>query len=126
MKELARSLLLGIWSRPGADKGRPIPFVASRPGGLAPIQALVIATEPRSEHASLQGATKGVVFLATPFRGTAFQDIAKAAVLFLGVSARLAGETATCGVINGLMAIMWQMTVTRSSISGSVLGLDQT
>ncbi|KAK3685898.1 hypothetical protein B0T22DRAFT_466802, partial [Podospora appendiculata] len=93
VKELARSLLLGIRSRPGADQGRPILFIASCLGGLILIQAMVIAAEPGSEYTSLWRATGRVVFLATPFRGTAFQDIARAAVLFLEVSARLAGET---------------------------------
>lgn len=97
VRELARSLLLGIHSRPGADKGRPILFIASCLGGLILIQAMVIAAEPESEYTSLWRATGGVVFLATPFRGTAFQDIARAAVV-LEVSARLAGET-----VNGLL-----------------------
>ncbi|KAK0752400.1 hypothetical protein B0T18DRAFT_292453, partial [Schizothecium vesticola] len=91
--ELARSLLLGVHSRPGADKGRPILFIASCLGGLILIQAIVIAAKPESEYTSLWRATGGVVFLATPFRGTAFQDLARAAVVVLEVSARLAGET---------------------------------
>lgn len=98
VRELARSLLLGIHSRPGADKGRPILFIASCLGGLILIQAMVIAAEPGSEYTSLWRATGGVVFLATPFRGTAFQDIARAAVAVLEVPARLAGET-----VNGLL-----------------------
>lgn len=98
VRELARSLLLGIHSRPGADKGRPILFIASCLGGLILIQAMVIAAEPESEYMSLWRVTGGVVFLATPFRGTGFQDIARAAVLFLEFFAGLAGET-----VNGLL-----------------------
>lgn len=78
--ELARNLLLGIQSRPGADEGRPILFIASCLGGVILIQAMVIAARSEKEYVSLWRATGGIVFLATPFRGTAFQDIARAAV----------------------------------------------
>jgi hypothetical protein len=88
VNELARSLLLGIHSRPGADK-RPILFIASCLGGVILLQALVIAAEPGSEYASLWEATGGVVFLATPFRGTAFRDVAALATPFLKTYASL-------------------------------------
>jgi len=81
--ELARVLLLSIQSRRGADVDRPILFIASCLGGTILIQALVIAAKQQSEYASLWRATRGIVFLATPFRGTAFQDVAGVAVTIL-------------------------------------------
>ena len=77
MKELARRLLLSIRCRPGP--GRPILFIASCLGGIILAQAMVIAADPSSDYNSLWQATGGIVFLATPFRGTAFQDIARIA-----------------------------------------------
>ncbi|OQE13653.1 hypothetical protein PENFLA_c045G03245 [Penicillium flavigenum] len=93
--ELARRLLLAIHSRPGAEKNRPLLFIASCLGGVILSQALVIAARSGSEYASLWRATGAVVFLATPFRGTAFEDIARAAVSFLKVYARLADKVVT-------------------------------
>lgn len=93
--ELARSLLLSIQSRPGADESRPILFVASCLGGVVLIQAIVTAAQSEKEYTSLWRATGGIVFLATPFRGTAFQDIAGAAVTILKGYARLAGKQVT-------------------------------
>jgi hypothetical protein len=101
--ELARSLLLGIQSRPGASPTRPILFIASCLGGVILTQALVIAAEPGSGYTSLWRATGGVVFLATPFRGTAFQDIARAAVGFLKVRASLT-DTAVTDLLDSLKA----------------------
>ena len=94
-KELARSLLLGIQSRPGADTGRPILFIASCLGGVILTQAIALAAQPGSGYTALWRATGGVVFLATPFRGTAFQDLATLAVPFLKVYAGLADKTVT-------------------------------
>lgn len=94
-KELARNLLLGVQSRPGADAGRPIIFIASCLSGVILIQAIVLAAQPGSTYATLWRATEGIVFLATPFRGTAFQDLAKLAVPFLKVYAGLADKAVT-------------------------------
>ncbi|KAM3068307.1 hypothetical protein ACMFMG_009447 [Clarireedia jacksonii] len=93
--ELARSLLLSIQSRPGADDSRPVLFIASCLGGIVLIQAIVIAARSEKEYNSLSRAIGGIVFLATPFRGTAFQDIAEAAVTFLKSYARLGGKQVT-------------------------------
>lgn len=93
--ELARSLLLSIQSRPGADESRPLLFIASCLGGIVLIQAIVIAARSEKKYTSLWRATGGIVFLATPFRGTAFQDIAEAAVTFLRGYARLADKQVT-------------------------------
>ncbi|KAJ8110970.1 hypothetical protein ONZ43_g5735 [Nemania bipapillata] len=87
-KELARSLLLAIQSRPGASPTRPLLFIASCLGGIILIQAMAVAAECGSEYNMLWAATRGIVFLATPFRGTAFQEIAAMALVDTG-SARL-------------------------------------
>jgi hypothetical protein len=70
--ELARVLLLSIQSRRRADVDRPILFIASCLGGVILIQALAIAAMQNSDYYSPWRATRGIVFLATPFRGTAF------------------------------------------------------
>ncbi|GKZ26826.1 hypothetical protein AbraIFM66951_005023 [Aspergillus brasiliensis] len=101
--ELARCLLLAIHSRPGAEKNRPLLFIASCLGGVILSQALVIAARPGSEYASLWRATGGVVFLATPFRGTAFEDMARAAIPFLKGYARLADRAVT-GLLDSVTA----------------------
>jgi hypothetical protein len=61
-----------------AGRNRPIVFIASCLGGIILIKALDIDdSEPRDadDPASLRGVTRGIVFLATPFRGTAFKDV---------------------------------------------------
>ncbi|OGE47082.1 hypothetical protein PENARI_c067G09074 [Penicillium arizonense] len=93
--ELARCLLLGIHSRPAADRNRPLLFIASCLGGVILSRALVMAAEPDSEYASLWTSTGAVTFLATPFRGTAFQDIARAGVAFLKSYAMVADRVVT-------------------------------
>ncbi|KAM0522339.1 hypothetical protein ACHAPE_001928 [Trichoderma viride] len=81
-EEFARLLLAGIKRRPlptktGYAKGkdRPIVFIASCLGGIILIKALVIAGNS-SEYAVVRQSTRGIVFLATPFRGTSFKDVA--------------------------------------------------
>lgn len=56
-------------------EGRPVFFIASCLGGLVLAKALVDA-DRQDEYRPLRTATRGVVFLATPFRGTSFQDVA--------------------------------------------------
>jgi hypothetical protein len=94
-KELARGLLLAVQSRLGKNEDRPIVFIASCLGGIILTQALVLAARQGSEYASLWSATRGIVFLATPFRGTAFQDIAAVSVFFLKGYANLAEKRVT-------------------------------
>ncbi|KAI9764403.1 MAG: hypothetical protein M1839_005897, partial [Geoglossum umbratile] len=53
--------------------GRPILFIASCLGGIILMKALVGAGPT---YQSVRRATRGIVFLATPFRGTSFQDVA--------------------------------------------------
>ncbi|KAK4107017.1 hypothetical protein N656DRAFT_772883 [Canariomyces notabilis] len=76
--EFARLLLAGIKGRPPATndqpgRDRPIVFVASCLGGIILAKALVMASR---EYESVKQATRGIVFLATPFRGTSFQHVA--------------------------------------------------
>jgi len=76
--EFARLLLAGIKGRPLATndhpgRDRPIVFVASCLGGIILAKALVMAS---CEYESVKRATRGIVFLATPFRGTSFQRVA--------------------------------------------------
>lgn len=79
-EEFARLLLAGIKSRPPAAKeahgkdDRPIVFIASCLGGIILMKALVMASH---EYLSVKQATSGIIFLATPFRGTSFQHVAK-------------------------------------------------
>ncbi|OTA00183.1 hypothetical protein A9Z42_0056160 [Trichoderma parareesei] len=80
--EFARRLLAGILDMrlPLAvdprSRDRPIIFVASCLGGIILMKALVMADRPESDYRAIRKAARGVVFLATPFRGTSFQDIA--------------------------------------------------
>lgn len=55
-------------------EGRPILFIASCLGGIILMKALSMAT---SRYESIKLDTRAIVFLATPFRGTAFQEVAK-------------------------------------------------
>jgi hypothetical protein len=76
--EFARLLLAGIKGRPPATndqpgRDRPIVFVASCLRGIILAKALVMAS---CEYESVKRATRGTVFLATPFRGTSFQHVA--------------------------------------------------
>ncbi|OHE90436.1 peptidase C14 [Colletotrichum orchidophilum] len=92
--ELARKLLHGIETRdPVTD--RPILFVASCLGGIVLSKALIMAAQEGSGFTSLWAATGGVIFLATPFRGTAFQEVARHACLFLQGSAKLSSKRVT-------------------------------
>lgn len=74
--ELARHLLAAIKSRPTVanDPDRKIVFIASCLGGIILMKALVMAD---NEYLSVKQATGGIVFLATPFQGSSFQDVAK-------------------------------------------------
>jgi hypothetical protein len=78
--ELALGLLDGIQRRPSPKSSvgddRPLLFIASCLGGLILIKALVNANNQRSNHYKIRRATGGVIFLATPFSGTSFQDVA--------------------------------------------------
>lgn len=68
---------------------RPVVFIASCLGGIILARALVRADDKRSGYYRLRRATRGIVFLGTPFRGTAFQDVTAWAVSGLKVKASL-------------------------------------
>ncbi|KAK4656327.1 hypothetical protein QC762_0059250 [Podospora pseudocomata] len=55
---------------------RPILFIASCLGGIILAKALVGADYKSSSYYSLRTATRGIIFLATPFGGTSFEDVA--------------------------------------------------
>ncbi|KAH7628218.1 hypothetical protein B0T09DRAFT_290255, partial [Sordaria sp. MPI-SDFR-AT-0083] len=59
-------------------RDRPILFIASCLGGIILMRALMTAANDKeSENCSrLTTATHGIIFLATPFRGTSFQEVA--------------------------------------------------
>ena len=94
-RELARNLLLAVQARQCGSEARPIIFIASCLGGIVLAQALVLAAGPRSEYAHLWKATIGIVFLTTPFRGTAFKQLACQSVFFLKGFAMLTGREVT-------------------------------
>ncbi|EHK24087.1 uncharacterized protein TRIVIDRAFT_148995 [Trichoderma virens Gv29-8] len=82
VKEFARRLLAGIQNMrlnlatDDQDRERPIIFIASCLGGIMLMEALTMADNPQSDYIFIRKATRDIIFLATPFRGTAFQDIA--------------------------------------------------
>lgn len=71
-EELARLLLDSILGY--HTKDRPIVFIASCLGGIILMKALDVAT---SRYLPIKIDTRAILFLATPFRGTAFEDVAK-------------------------------------------------
>ncbi|KAI5924603.1 NACHT domain-containing protein [Camillea tinctor] len=71
---------------------RPIFFIASCLGGIILIKALVDTGE---RYDSIRKATRGILFLATPFRGTSFQDIAGWAEPGLRIWARIQDRQAS-------------------------------
>ncbi|KAH0528940.1 hypothetical protein TsFJ059_003751 [Trichoderma semiorbis] len=99
--EFARRLLAGIHSirlplaADGRDRDRPIVFIASCLGGIILMEALIMANNPQSDYISIRKATRGIIFLATPFRGTAFKDIASWADPLLKTWASLGNRAVT-------------------------------
>ncbi|KAK3946775.1 armadillo-type fold domain-containing protein [Pseudoneurospora amorphoporcata] len=59
-------------------RDRPILFIASCLGGIILMRALTTAAdlECTTSCYCLRKATRGIIFLATPFRGTSFEDVA--------------------------------------------------
>jgi len=94
IEEIARLLVAGIKQRPmsGRDRqDRPILFIASCLGGIILMKALT----DTSHDDPVRSATRGVVFLSTPFGGTSFQDIARWAEPGLTALAWLRGRKMT-------------------------------
>ncbi len=75
-------------------EGRPVFFIASCLGGVVLAKALVDA-DGKEEYRRLRKSTRGIVFLATPFRGTAFQDVAAWAEPLLKAKALSRGREAS-------------------------------
>jgi hypothetical protein len=98
IEEFARLLLAGIKYRPLAagdrarGEDRPIFFIASCLGGIILSKALAMAN---SEYLSIKSATRAILFLATPFRGTSFQDVAGWAEPGLRAWASIRGQEVT-------------------------------
>ncbi|KAK3347627.1 hypothetical protein B0H65DRAFT_587565 [Neurospora tetraspora] len=59
-------------------RDRPILFIASCLGGIILMRALTTAADHECTTSCycLRKATRGIIFLATPFRGTSFQEVA--------------------------------------------------
>ncbi|EFX03859.1 pfs domain containing protein [Grosmannia clavigera kw1407] len=92
VKEYTRLILDGIQRERAEHEDRPIIFIASCLGGIILIQALVMAG---SGYSSVCQATRGIVFLSTPFRGTSFKDIAPWAEPALSIWASATGRAVT-------------------------------
>ncbi|GKT81420.1 peptidaseCc14 [Colletotrichum tofieldiae] len=96
MDELARLLLEGILGRPRATNGQPkhqpILFIASCLGGIILMKALDLAYD---KYHSIREDTRGIVFLATPFHGTSFREVAGWAEPGLRAWASVRGQQAT-------------------------------
>ncbi|CCF35584.1 peptidase C14 [Colletotrichum higginsianum] len=92
LEELALLLLAGVQGRPPATNDRPILFIASCLGGIILTKALVTA---KSEYLPVRNATRGIIFLATPFRGTSFEDVARWAEPGLRAWASIQGRQVT-------------------------------
>jgi hypothetical protein len=78
LDECAQSLRNSIEQHVKAGARRPIFFIASCLGGIILMKALEIDNQHAKDDTtspSLTSATRGIVFLATPFRGTAFNNI---------------------------------------------------
>ena len=73
---------------------RPVFFIASCLGGVVLAKSLVDAVN-HDEYRRLRRATRGIVFLATPFRGTSFQDVAAWAEPLLKAKALSRGREAS-------------------------------
>ncbi len=97
IEEHALLLLAGIRRElfhPSRREGRPVFFIASCLGGLVLAKALVDADRD-ADYRPIRTATRGVVFLATPFRGTSFQDVAAWVEPLLKVKAWSRGQEAS-------------------------------
>ncbi|KAL5610403.1 hypothetical protein FOVSG1_005084 [Fusarium oxysporum f. sp. vasinfectum] len=91
IEELATSLLQGLLGLI-SNRDRKLFFIASCLGGVILMQTLVMA---KGNYAAIQEATRGIIFLATPFRGTSFQDIAVWAQPGLGALASIRNQRLT-------------------------------
>ena len=72
VEEIARYLLVEIQKIRTGHEDRPIVFIGSCLGGIFLMQALAMAD---GEYVVIQRATRGIIFLSTPFTNTAFRDV---------------------------------------------------
>lgn len=93
IEEVAVSLLQGILG-PETKRKRSILFIASCLGGVILMKALVEAKDS-DKYDSIWKATHGIIFLATPFRGTSFEDVASWAQPGLRAWASIQGRQLT-------------------------------
>ncbi|EGX93752.1 Armadillo-type fold domain containing protein [Cordyceps militaris CM01] len=77
------------------SEDRPLFFIASCFGGIALINALVNANDMGKPCKRIEKATQGIIFLATPFRGTSFKNISYWAQPSLAASAHIQGRELT-------------------------------
>jgi len=78
LHECAQSLRDSIVQHLKANERKSVLFIASCLGGIILIKAFEIDSQRAKDNTnspSLTRATRGVVFLATPFRGTAFKNM---------------------------------------------------
>lgn len=96
LEEYALLLLDGIerdlFENAAGRDDRSIVFIASCLGGIILMRALVRASGKGSTYCRLRRAARGIVFLATPFRGTSFQDVAAWAEPGLKARASIQGQ----------------------------------
>ncbi|KAI0476685.1 peptidase C14 [Xylaria cf. heliscus] len=83
LQEASNRLLAGIQKeRTSHANDRPIIFIASCLGGIILIKALIQA---KGTYEHIQTSTRGIIFLATPFRGTSFKEVASLAQPVLNI-----------------------------------------
>ena len=123
IEEYAMLILDGIQQLRINDAGgedRPILFIASCLGGNILMQALVEADDKKSPYYHLRRATRGIVFLGTPFRGTSFQDVAAFAEPGLETWGSVHGQT-----VNKLLQNVKGPTFALQSLVGKFTQLCQ-
>lgn len=93
LEESAEFLLNEVTRHIGANTSRPIIFIASCLGGIILLKALDLdGGNGMKSPPSIRQTTRGIVFLATPFRGTAFEMVPS---FLLKVLVSLQGRTIT-------------------------------
>lgn len=121
IKEIARRLLDGIKERPSPK--RRILFIASCLGGIILMQALVLAIKSGDHNGTsdlgyryIGENTRAIIFLATPFRGTSFKQVARWAELLLNFKAGVQRQRVTDLLSNvkeddmSLRELVWEFT----------------
>ena len=113
-QQFASHLLAGIKNRESATDDRPILFIASCLGGIILMNALIIASDS-DDYRAIRRATRGVIFLATPFRGTSLQAVAEWADFLLKTQARFKRKVLTTllHLVNGKEVVDLRHIVSR-------------